>query len=147
MASSLAPCWVWRKNLVSTRTCRKVVYSEKKDKAILVLQIHWRGWHDCLLSASQHHSWVFPVSFQKCEGSSQNSLPEMLSRLLFAHLCPLMCADELSAEKWQLVIVAIQNEGDGLLCCEWWHKIMTPLSPVFSCFAGNWHDSYIPGVV
>jgi hypothetical protein len=42
---------------------------------------------------------------------------QILGGLLYAYLCPLSGADEVSGESWQLS-TAIHNEGDGLTLCE-----------------------------
>jgi hypothetical protein len=58
------------------------------------------AWPQCLLRASQHHVWVFPLlpeSQQKLRTQIvYNGLPKFLGRLLYAYLHPLLGADELS---------------------------------------------------
>jgi hypothetical protein len=54
----------------------------------------------CLLSASQHHVWVFPLLPERQQKLRTqivyNGLPKFLGRLLYAYLHPLLGADELS---------------------------------------------------
>jgi hypothetical protein len=53
-----------------------------------------------LLSASQHHVWVFPLLPERQQKLRMqivyNGLPKFLGRLLHAYLHPLLGADELS---------------------------------------------------
>jgi hypothetical protein len=53
-----------------------------------------------LLSASQHHVWVFPLLPKRQQKLRMqivyNGLPKFLGRLLYAYLHPLLGADELS---------------------------------------------------
>jgi len=46
-----------------------------------------------------------------------NGLSKFLGRLLYAYLHPLLGADELGGQSWQLV-TAVHDEGDGLSLCE-----------------------------
>jgi hypothetical protein len=55
----------------------------------------------CLLSASQHRVWVFPLLLERQQKLRMqivyNGLPKFLGRLLYAYLLhPLLGADELS---------------------------------------------------
>jgi hypothetical protein len=54
----------------------------------------------CLLSASQHHVWVFPLLPERQQKLRTqivyNGLPKFLGRSLYAYLHPLLGADELS---------------------------------------------------
>jgi hypothetical protein len=60
--------------------------------------------------------------FSKCERNSgcrclSNGLSENLGVLLYAYLHPLLGADEVCGESWQLV-TTIYDQGDGLTVCE-----------------------------
>jgi hypothetical protein len=46
-----------------------------------------------------------------------NGLSENLGVLLYAYLHPLLEADEVRGESWQLV-TTIHDQGDGLTVCE-----------------------------
>jgi len=88
-----------------------------KSSHFLCVPIVQRNSHKLfnLLSASQHHIWVFPLLLERQQKLRTqivyNGLPKFLGRLLYAYLHPLLGADELSGWAWQL-ITAVCDEGD-----------------------------------
>jgi len=81
----------------------------------------------CLLSASQHHNWVFPLcremEHKLRRQISYKGLPRILGGLLHTYWHLLSGADEVSRESCQLA-TAILDESDNLTCCDS-HKVMT----------------------